>query len=135
MTDTGDEQASGAEQLDEVSEEEVSPSEIPPDKPWGAEAYGAGGTEAPEGVAEREARENPDPPAPVDDRQLAGLSDPDDPFDEDRTSESIADLVDEPGELSAEEAAIHSYSAEEAVDHGLDPDGPAHDGYYEDPET
>jgi hypothetical protein len=132
MTDTGDEQARGAEQLDEVSEEEVSPAEIPPEKPWGAEAYGAGGTETPDGVAERRARENPERDRYVDDRQTAGLSDPDDPFGDDVTAESVADVVDEPGELSAEEAAIHSYSPDEAVDHGLDPDGPAHDGYYDD---
>jgi hypothetical protein len=136
MTDTsadaGDDQNAGSEQFDALTEEEVRTSDFPPDKPWGAEAYGAGGADVQDGVAERAARENPDT-STVDDRAVAALTDVDDPFEEDVTAESVAELGDEQGELSAEEAAMHSYSPEEAFDHGLDPEGPAHDGYYEDP--
>jgi len=135
MTDTSadadDDQSAGSEQFDGFTEEEVSLGDIPPDKPWGADAYGAGGTETEDGVAERAARENPDPPdAP--DRPVAALTEVDEPFDEDIAGQSIAELGDESGQQSAEEAAMHVYSPEEAVDHGLDPDGPAHDGYYDD---
>jgi hypothetical protein len=136
MTDTsadsGDDQNQGSEQFDAVTEEELTPADFPPDKPWGAEAYGAGGADTVEGVAERAARENPDFPVHGDDHPVAGLSDVDDAFDDDLTAESVADEVDEPDELSAEEAAMHAYTAEEAERHGLDPDGPAHDGYYDD---
>ena len=136
MTDTSadsdDDQNQGSEQSDGLTEEEVSVTDIPPEKPWGAEAYGAGGADAVEGFAERVARENPDFPVPGDDHPLAGIAATDDEFDDDETAESVADQVDEPEELSAEEAAMHAYSAEEAEQHGLDPDGPAHDGYYDD---
>ena len=81
---------------------------------------------------ERAARENPERQS-VDDRAVEALTDVDDPFEEDVTAESVAELGDEHGELSAGVAARHSYSPEEAFDHGLDPDGPQHDGYYEDP--
>jgi hypothetical protein len=135
MTDTSadadDDQNAGSEQSDAVTEEEVGLSALPPDKPWGAEAYGAGGADGQEGVAERAARENPEDPTTGADHPVSGLIDVDDPFDEDLTAESIADRGDEQGELTAEEAAMHSYSPEEAFDHGLDPDGPEHDGYYE----
>ena len=128
MTDTGDEQTSGAEQFDAVSDEEVALDDLPPDKPWGAEAYGAGGADVQDGVIERSARENPDREAPADD-PVGALTDVDDPFGENLTAESVAELGDEVGALSAEEAAMHSYSPEEAVEHGLDPDGPPDDGY------
>ena len=135
MTDTSadadDDQNAGSEQFDGVTEEEVSTSDLPPDKPWGADAYGAGGTETEDGVVERAARENPERPD-VSNPPVAGLTDVDDPFGDDLTAESIAELGDESGQLSAEEAAMHAYSPEEAVEHGLDPDGPAHDGYYDD---
>lgn len=135
MTDTSadstDDQSSGSEQFDGVTEDEISLDEFPPDKPWGAEAYGAGGADVQDGVAERAARENPDLEVPPDD-PVGGLTDVDDPFGEDETAESVAELGDEVGLLSAEESAMHVYSAEEAVEHGLDPDGPAHDGYYDD---
>ena len=134
MSDTGagggDEQSSGAEQFDAVSDEEVSLDDFPPDKPWGAEAYGAGGADAQDGFAERTAREIPDRPEVADD-PVGALTDVDDPFEDDVTGESIAEIGDEAGLLSAEEAAMHSYSPEEAVDHGLDPDGPLDDGYLE----
>ena len=136
MTDTsataGDEQNTGSEQFDAVDDGDVSLSDLPPEKPWGAEAYGAGGADALDGVAERAARENPEVELPGDDRTLGGLTDVDDPYGDDLTAESVAELGDEPSQLSAEEAAMHSYSPEEAFEHGLDPDGPEHDGYYED---
>jgi hypothetical protein len=131
-TDPGDDQASGSEQFDAVDDDEVSLTDLPPEKPWGAEAYGAGGADALDGVIERAARENPEVEAPGDDRSLGGLTDVDDPDGEDLTAESVAELGDEPAQLSAEEAAMHSYSPEEAFEHGLDPDGPEHDGYFED---
>ncbi len=133
MTDTsadaGDDENRGSEQFDAVTEEEMSLSDIPPDKPWGAEAYGAGGTETPDSVAAREARENPDFPVYADDEPVAALTDVGDPFEDDVTAESVAELGDQPETLSAEEAAMHAYSPEEAVAHGLDPDGPLDDGY------
>jgi len=140
MTDTsadaGDEQNAGSEQFDAIDEEEIDLAEFPPEKPWGAEAYGAGGADVEDGVAERAARELPDVDE-VDDRLVTGLTDVDDPYEEDVTAESVADLGDPESnaELSAEESAMHAFSAEEAVEHGLDPDGPAHDGYYYDDET
>jgi hypothetical protein len=136
MTDTsadaGDDQSTGSEQFDAVDDDELSLADLPPDKPWGAQAYGAGGADAPDGLAERAARENPEKAVPGDDRALGGLLDVDDPYGEDLTAESVAELGDEPAAMSAEEAAMHSYSPEEAFEHGLDPDGPEHDGYYED---
>lgn len=137
MTDTSadaaDDQNAGSEQFDAVTEEELGASELPPDKPWGAEAYGAGGADTQDGVAERAARENPEDRGPGAAGPVSGLTDVDDPFDGDLTAESIAEVGDEQGELTAEESAMHSYSPEEAFDHGLDPDGPEHDGYYEEP--
>ncbi|HEY6533249.1 MAG TPA: hypothetical protein VIY72_13150 [Acidimicrobiales bacterium] len=138
MTDTSadadDDQNQGSEQFDAMTEEEVGPADFPPERPWGAEAYGAGGADVQEGVAERAARENPDFPVHGDDHPVAGLTDIDDPLDGDLTAESIAEEVDAPEELSAEEAAMHAYSSEEAEAHGLDLDGPPHDGYYADGE-
>ncbi len=128
--DPSDEQ-SGAEQFDAISEEEQSLDDLPPDQLMGAEAYGAGGTETPDGVAERAARENPDRLPSTDRDLVAGLIDVDDPFEDDVTAESVADLSSDPSEPSPEESAMHSYSAEEAFDHGLDPDGPADDGYFD----
>jgi len=132
MTDTSadssDDQNAGAEQFDAVSDEEVALDDIAPDKPWGAEAYGAGGADAQDGFAERTARELPEHES-APDEPVGALTDVDDPFGEDLTGESIAELGDEGGALSAEEAAMHSYSADEALDHGLDPDGPLDDGY------
>lgn len=136
MTDTsadaGDDQNRGSEQFDSITEEELLPADFPPDKPWGAQAYGAGGADTLEGFAERSARENPEVPLHGADRPFAGLSQVDDPFDDDLTAESVADEVDEPEELSAEEAAIHVYDADAAVDHGLDIDAPPNDGYFDD---
>lgn len=131
-TDPNDDQSSGSEQFDAVDDGEMDLSDLPPEKPWGAEAYGAGGADTLDGVIERAARENPDLEVPGDDRSLGGLTDVDDPYGEDLTAESVAELGDEPSQLTAEEAAMHSYSPEEAIEHGLDPDGPEHDGYYED---
>ena len=136
MTDTSadaaDDQNAGSEQFDAVEEDELSPADFPPEKPWGAEAYGAGGADVEDTVAGRSARENPDFPVYGDDHPVAGLTDVDDAFDDDLTAESVADEVDEPDELSAEEAAMHAYSGEEAEAHGLDLNGPEHDGYYQD---
>ena len=138
MTDTsadsGDDQNAGSEQFDAITEEDESLQDFPPEKPLGAEAYGAGGTETEDGVVERTAREEPDLPAGGDDRPVGTITDVDDPFGEDETAESVAELGDEGGPLSAEESAMHSYSPDEAVSHGLDPDGPDHDGYYSDGE-
>jgi hypothetical protein len=136
MTDTSadaaDDQNQGSEQSDGLTEEEVRVADIPPEKPWGAEAYGAGGADVIEGFAERVARENPDFPVHGDDHPVAGIASTDGEFAEDDTPESVADQVDEPDELSAEEAAMHAYTADEAEQHGLDPDGPVHDGYFDD---
>jgi hypothetical protein len=132
--DAADDQSQGSEQSDDLTEEEVAVADLAPEKPWGAEAYGAGGADVIEGFAERVARENPDFPVAGDDHPVAGLAAHDDEFGEDETGESVADQVDEPEELSAEEAAMHAFSAEEAEQHGLDPEGPANDGYYADGE-
>ena len=136
MTDTsadfGDDQSQGSEQFDAFTEEEESLENFPPDVLMGAQAYGAGGTETQDGVVERMARENPDVPVPGDADPVAGIMDVDDPMGDDLTAESVAEVGDETGALSPEEAAMHAYSADEAVAHGLDLDGPAHDGYYDD---
>ena len=95
MTDTSadadDDQNRGSEQFDAVTEEELAPTDFPPERPWGAEAYGAGGADVKEGVVARAARENPDFPVHGGDHPVAGLSDVDDPFDADVTGESVAE--------------------------------------------
>lgn len=87
-----------AEQLDD----DAIGGEFPPDKLLGAQAYGAAGAEphAPEGVAARAAREEPEErPEP------SGIPDDDDLVD---------DVVQErEAPIPAEEAAVH------AIDEGL----------------
>lgn len=104
--------------------------DMPPDKPWGAEAYGAGGTETPDTVAARAAREIPD--ELVQEEELAaGLYEQEDGMAEDTEDQMVGELQnDAPGQLTAEEAAVHVVDEEYAVEAaGLDPDGPPGDGY------
>ena len=130
MSDSGMDEQTQAEQLsaiDDDTDEELL-GEFPPDRLRGAEAYGAGGTETTESVEARAAREQPERLRPRDETS-AGLSDPDDAYGEDETSELVADRVDEPDRPSAEEQAMHAFDAEDGASHGLDPDGPDDDGY------
>ena len=105
--------------------------EMPPDTQWGAEAYGAGGTETEDSVAGRAARENPDRLAP-DEHVARGLYEPgDDPLGGDDEAAMVGELdPDAEGRPSAEEAAVHVVDPDEARRRsGLDPDGPDGDGY------
>jgi hypothetical protein len=106
--------------------------DMPPTKPWGAEAYGAGGTETPDTVAARAAREEPDE-LEAREEIAAGLYAQEDGLADDDEDQSVGQLQDEPpGHLTAEEAAMHVVDEEDAVrSAGLDPDGPLGDGYIE----
>lgn len=122
---------SQAEQLDAFDDEteDARLEDMPPDKPWGAEAYGAGGTETPDTVAARAAREEPDELV-AEEEIAAGLYESEDGFAEDDEDQSVAQQGEAPGRLSAEEAAVHLVDEEDAVTWGgLDPDGPLGDGY------
>jgi hypothetical protein len=129
---------SQAEQFDPFDEasagspgaEGISLEDMPPEKPWGAEAYGAGGTETPDTVASRAAREEPDQLV-VEDEIAAGLYEQEDGMAEDSEDQMVGELQnDAVGQLTAEEAAVHVVDEEYAVRAaGLDPDGPAGDGY------
>ena len=128
---TMDEQTQ-AEQLETFDEQDggIHLEDMPPERPWGAAAYGAGGTETPDTVAARAARELPDvlPPA---EELAAGLYEREDGLASDDEDQSIALLQDEvPGDLSGEEAAMHVVDEADAVTYaGLDPDGPEGDGH------
>lgn len=140
MEDMADEQDQ-AEQFDAFDEDlDGDPGQastgadlddMPPDTQWGAEAYGAGGTEAQDSVAGRAARENPDRLTPAE-KIARGLFEPGDPLGDDDEAEMVGELdPDAEGSMSAEESAVHVVDAAEATRHsGLDPDGPDHDGYY-----
>ena len=130
---TMDEQ-SQAEQLETFDEQDggIHLEDMPPEKPWGAAAYGAGGTETPDTVAARAAREEPDVLAPAEDA-AAGLYEREDGLAADDEDQSVALLQDEePGNLSGEESGMHLVDEEDAITYaGLDPDGPLGDGYIE----
>ncbi len=92
--------------------------EFPPDQLLGAEAYGEAGAEpgAPESVAKRAAREEPEE-RPLDTPPTAGEVDevvlaPDDDFAGDPTLRDVVQEREAP--VPAEEAAIH------VIDEGLD---------------
>jgi len=123
---------SQAEQLDPYDDEteDARLEDVPPDKPWGAEAYGAGGTETPDTVAARAAREEPDELV-AEEQIAAGLYEQEDGLAADEEDQSVAELqVERLGQLSAEEAAVHIVDVDDAVaSAGLDPDGPLGDGY------
>lgn len=105
--------------------EDLSLEEIPPESLWGAGAYGAGGTETPDTVAARAAREEADR-FHSDEQIAAGLY----VDDEGLEDSSVALEGDERGHPSAEEAAVHVISDQDAIERfGLDPDGPLDDGY------
>lgn len=134
---TMDEQ-SQAEQLETFDEQDggIHLEDMPPERPWGAAAYGAGGTETPDTVAARSAREEPDV-LPLAEEPAAGLYENEDGFAADDEAQAVALLQDEvPGTLSAEEAAVHLVSEDDAVTYGgLDPDGPIGDGYVDPADT
>lgn len=116
-----------AEQFDAFDDETegISLDEVPSESMWGAQAYGAGGTETPDSVAARAAREEPDR-FQADEVIAGGLLADDDDLD----GESIAMEGDERGTPSAEEAAMHVLTDDEAIlTAGLDLDGPLDDGY------
>lgn len=104
--------------------------DMPPDKPWGAEAYGAGGTETPDTVAARAAREEPDELV-AEEQIAAGLYEQEDGLADDDEDQSVGQLQhDAPGQMTGEEAAVHVVDEQDAVTWaGLDPDGPLGDGY------
>jgi hypothetical protein len=139
MADTsGMDEQEQAEQFDAFDESDspgavdggIAQEDMPPDTLWGAEAYGAGGTETEDTVAQRAARENPDAvPAP---EELAGaLYEREDGLADDDEAQLVGELDNaSPGQLTAEEAAMHVVDEEYAVRAaGLDPDGPPGDGY------
>jgi hypothetical protein len=140
MADTSgmDEQAQ-AEQFDTFDQADSSvpddgsmtQEEMPPDTLWGAEAYGAGGTETEDAVAQRAARENPDELPGEQAQVAAAIYEREDGLAEDDESQMVGELDNaSPGQLSAEEAAMHVVDEEYAVRAaGLDPDGPPGDGY------
>jgi hypothetical protein len=134
---TMDEQTQ-AEQLETFDEQDggIHLEDMPPERPWGASAYGAGGTETPDTIAARAAREEPDVLAPAEDL-AAGLYENEDGFAADDEDQSVALLQDEvPGTLSAEEAAVHLVDEADAVTYGgLDLDGPYGDGYLDPSDT
>ena len=118
-----------AERLDAFDDEceDLELDEMPPHSMWGAEAYGAGGTETEDSVIARSAREEPDR-FRADEEIAEGL------FVEDEVLEDEAVAVegDERGRPSAEEAAVHVLDEDDAIRRaGLDPDGPPGDGYIE----
>jgi hypothetical protein len=121
-----------AEQLDPYDEDsdDARLEEMPPEKPLGAEAYGAGGTETPDTVAARAAREEPDELV-AEEQIAAGLYEQEDGLAADDEDQSVAELQDgDLGRLSAEEAAVHIVDVDDAVTSaGLDLDGPLGDGY------
>ena len=122
-----------AEQLDAFDEADdgIRLEDMPPDTQWGAQAYGAGGADAPETLAARAARENPDQLSPDDDIAI-GLYEPGDPMGDDTEADLVGELDNTPGpgHTTAEEAAVHVVDEEYAVRAaGLDPDGPPGDGY------
>lgn len=106
--------------------------DLPPDTLWGAAAYGEGGADAPDTLAARVAREEPEdpvPPAGVG----AALYEPGDPLGDDVEAQMVGEIDDQsPGRMSPEENAVHVIDEATAVRAaGLDPDGPAGDGYVE----
>lgn len=101
----------------EMLDDDELDGEFPPDKLLGAEAYGEAGAQpgAPESVARRAAREEPEE-RPLDPLDAAG--DPDalvlDPEDDFGGDPSLRDVVQErEAPVPAEEAAIH------VIDEGL----------------
>jgi hypothetical protein len=95
----------------EALDDDELDGEYPPDKLLGAEAYGAAGTEpgAPESVAQRAAREEPeevplDRPLTSGDPEAVVLADGDD-FTGDETLRDVVQEREAP--IPAEEAAIH----------------------------
>ena len=140
MADTsGTDDQDQAEQFDAFDEADTpAPSgdamtleEMPPDTLWGAEAYGAGGTETEDTIAQRAARENPDEGPPADDLVAGAIYEREDGLAEDDEDQMVGELDNAPpGRLTAEEAAMHVVDEEYAVRAaGLDPDGPPGDGY------
>jgi len=111
------------DQAESLDEDKIG-GEYPPDKLWGAEAYGAAGTDpgAPEIVERRAAREEPEqrpePQGYPGDDDIRSLDDVDDAVQEHEAP------------IPAEEAAVH------AIDEGLggfdsEVDDPALEAAYE----
>lgn len=118
-----------AEHLDAFDDEseDLGLDEVPPHSLWGAQAYGAGGTETEDSVAARSAREEPDR-FHADEAIAEGLF----VDEEGLEDEAVALEGDERGRPSPEEAAMHVLTEQEAIRRaGLDPDGPLGDGYVE----
>jgi hypothetical protein len=142
MSNTQDEQT-GAENLDG---DKIDPTRYPPDEPLGlpdleGRDVTVVGDYAPDSVAERTARQEPDfgePGGPgAGDRAVIRPIEPDDPFGPDETAEAIADLAEDSGQLDgpvlseAEDArsAGDEVPAEEAALHITDLSGaPVSDG-------
>jgi hypothetical protein len=140
MADTsGMDEQTQAEQLDPFDEADspapadgaMAQEDMPPDRLWGAEAYGAGGTETEDTIAQRAARENPDETPTDQELVAAAIYEREDGLAEDDEDQMVGELDSaSPGQLSAEEAAMHIVGEDDAVrTAGLDPDGPPGDGY------
>jgi hypothetical protein len=143
MADTSDmDEQARSEQLDPFDEADspapadgsMAQEDMPPDTLWGAEAYGAGGTETEDTVAQRAARENPDEVLADQERVAAAIYEREDGLADDDEAQLVGELdTATPGQLTAEEAAMHLVDEDEAVRvAGLDPDGPLGDGYVDD---
>ena len=121
---------SQAEQLDAFDDEteDARLEDMPPDKPWGAEAYGAGGTETPDTVAARAVGEEPDELV-AEEEIAAGLYESEDGFAEDDEDQSVAQQGEAPGRLWPRRPRSTWSTRRMVTWGGLDPDGPLGDGY------